>query len=77
MNVAQPAPARAPLHLLKPSEWTARYFAEGSQPAPPTVRKWMRSGAIPAVRIGGSWFVDENAWLAGGDDLVARVLGAR
>jgi hypothetical protein len=41
-----------------------------------TLRRWMQSGALPARKIGGSWFIDEHAWLAGGDDLVQRVLEA-
>ena len=39
-----------------------------------TLRRWIKKGAIPGKKIGGSMFIDEDAWLAGGDELVARVL---
>lgn len=63
-------------HLLTPAAWSERYFDESSRPPETTLRRWMQTGAVPARKIGGSWFVDERAWLAGGDDLVARVLAA-
>jgi hypothetical protein len=54
--------------------WAAKYFAEESRPPEATLRRWMQSNAIPAKKIGGSWFIDEHAWLAEGDGLVERVL---
>lgn len=74
MIATRTAQPRASIHLLRPTEWVARYFDEGSRPPAPTLRKWMQNGDIPARKIGGSWFVDETAWLAAGDELVARVL---
>ena len=62
--------------LLTPTAFAEKYFAEGSRPPEPTLRRWMQNGAVPAVKIGGSWFVDEHVWLSGGDDLVERVLKA-
>jgi hypothetical protein len=61
---------------MTPHEWSEKYFAEASRPPETTLRRWMQSGALPARKIGGSWFIDEHAWLAGGDDLVQRVLEA-
>lgn len=62
--------------LLTPSAWSEKYFAAGSAPPAPTLRRWMQDGAVPAVKIGGSWFIDEHAWLAGGNELVDRILRA-
>jgi hypothetical protein len=58
------------------ANWAEKYFSEDSRPPEPTVRRWMQSGKVPAKKIGGSWFIDEDAWLAGGDVLVERVLAA-
>ena len=60
--------------LLTPKAWREKYFAESSRPPETTLRRWMQDGAIPARKIGGSWFIDEDAWLAGGDDLAADEL---
>jgi len=62
------------MRLMTPSAWVRKHFAEDSFPAETTARNWLRNGAIPARKIGGSWFVDEHAWLADGDELVLRVL---
>jgi hypothetical protein len=62
------------MRLMQPHTWAAKYFAEGSRPPEATLRRWMRDQTIPALKIGGSWFVDEHAWLANGDELVQRVL---
>ena len=62
--------------LLTPSAWTTKYFAEGSRPAEVTVRKWVRTGVVPARKIGGNWYIDEVAWLAENDPLVEMVLKA-
>ena len=64
------------MHLVTPVVWSERYFDESSRPAETTLRRWMQTQAVPAVKIGGSWFIDEHAWLAGGDDLVQRVLSS-
>lgn len=64
------------MKLVDPAQFCARYFAPDSRPPESTLRRWLATGALPARKIGGSWFVDEDAWLAGGDDLVARVLKA-
>jgi hypothetical protein len=64
------------MRLLTPTAWVEKYFAEGSRPPETTLRRWMNSGAVPALKIGGSWFVDDDAWRAGGDELVQRVLEA-
>ncbi len=64
------------MHLITPTAWTEKYFAEGSRPPEATLRRWLRDGVLPSRKIGGSWFIDEQAWLADGDDLVRRVLEA-
>jgi hypothetical protein len=64
------------MKLLAAPAWTAKYFSEETRPAELTVIRWLRNGKIPGRKVGGTWFVDEHAWLAGGDDLVQRVLEA-
>lgn len=64
------------MKLMTPRAWAEKYFAEGSRPPEPTLRRWMQNGSVPARKIGGSWFIDEHAWLAEGDDLVLRILNA-
>lgn len=66
---------RPDVRLIKPEAWAEKHFVEGSRPSEATVGRWMREGKVPARKIGGSWFVDELAWLAGDDDLVQQVLG--
>lgn len=60
--------------LMTVREWRERYFSESSAPSELTVRRWLQSGEVPGRKIGGNWYVDDAAWLAGGDELVARVL---
>jgi hypothetical protein len=62
------------MRYMTPTAWCGKYFAEDSRPPEPTLRRWMQCGAVPARKIGGSWFVDEHAWLSNGDVLVERVL---
>jgi hypothetical protein len=31
---------------------------------------------VPGRKVGGTWYVDEHAWLADGDEQVRRVLNA-
>lgn len=64
------------MKLLKAADWTAKYFAEESRPAEITVMRWLRDGKIPGRKVGGTWYVDEHAWLADGDPLVQQVLEA-
>ena len=56
--------------------WVKKYFAEGTHPAEITVLRLLRNGDLPGRKVGGTWFVDEHAWLAGDDALVQRVLEA-
>lgn len=65
------------MHLMAPQQWAEKYFDESSRPAEVTLRRWLTDGKIPGRKIGGSWFVDEDAWRADGDDLVQRVLEGR
>ncbi|UYK82270.1 helix-turn-helix domain-containing protein [Xanthomonas sacchari] len=62
--------------LMTVHVWVGKYFAEGSAPTELTVRRWLLSGSLPGMKIGGTWYVDEHAWLAGGNELVLRVLEA-
>jgi len=64
------------MRLITAQIWLERYFEEGSRPADLTLQRWLRSGKVPGKKVGGSWYVDEHAWLAEGDDLVERVLKA-
>jgi len=64
------------MRLITAQIWLERYFEEGSRPADLTLQRWLRSGKISGKKVGGSWYVDEHAWLAEGDDLVERVLKA-
>lgn len=64
------------MRLQKPAVWAEKYFAEESRPAEITVLRWLRDAKIPGRKVGGTWYVDEHAWLAGDDDLVQRVLDA-
>lgn len=64
------------MRYMTPSAWAEKYFAEESRPPETTLRRWMQKGDVPAKKIGGSWFIDEHEWLAGGDALVERVLKA-
>lgn len=62
------------LRLMSIPKWLERHFEPGSAPDEVTVRRWLRDGKLPGRKVGGTWFVDEAAWLADGDELVARVL---
>lgn len=62
--------------LLTRQAWTIKYFADASRPADLTVLRWLRDGKLPGKKIGGTWYIDEHAWLADGDELVRRVLEA-
>ncbi len=64
------------MRYMTPMAWCGKYFSDGSQPPEATLRRWMQHGAVPAKKIGGSWFIDEHAWLSHGDELVERVLKA-
>lgn len=62
------------MRLITVNLWAQKYFDEASRPADITLMRWLRHGRIPGRKVGGSWFVDEHAWLADGDELVLRVL---
>lgn len=64
------------MRLMTIHAWIAKYFADGCSPTEITIRRWIQTGSLPGMKLGGKWFVDENAWLAGGNDLVLRVLEA-
>jgi len=60
--------------LIRADAWARKYFAPESRPAEITVMRWLRTGKVPGRKVGGTWYVDEHAWLADGDELVLRVL---
>lgn len=64
------------MKLMAAPVWREKYFEDASRPAEITVMRWLREGKIPGRKVGGSWFIDEHAWLAGDDPLVQRVLEA-
>lgn len=65
---------RTRMHLMTPQKWVEKYFDDGSRPSEMTVRRWLSTEKLPGRKIGGTWYVDEHAWLADGDELVLRVL---
>ncbi len=64
------------MKLMLAQKWAEKYFDEGSRPDPKLLGRWCRENRIPCLKVAGQWYVDEHAWLAGGDDLVASVLAA-
>ena len=64
------------MKLMLVHKWAEKYFDEDSRPDAQLIGRWCRNGKIPATKVVGQWYVDEHAWLAGGDDLVASVLAA-
>lgn len=64
------------MHLMTPQQWAEKYFADTSRPSEVTLRRWLNDGKVPGRKVGGTWYVDEHAWLADGDDLVRQVLDA-
>lgn len=65
------------MQLLTPADFCHKHFGPDSQPPETTLRKWLRDGVLPARKIGGRWYIDELAFLAGDDELVERVLKAQ
>lgn len=63
------------MRLVTVNVWRDRHFDEQSRPAELTVLRWLRDGKVPGRKVGGTWYIDEHAWLAGDDELVKRVLG--
>jgi hypothetical protein len=64
------------MHLMTPHQWAQKYFDPDSCPSEVTLRRWLTQGKIPGRKVGGSWYVDDHAWLADGDELVRQVLDA-
>ena len=62
------------MQFMTIDRWAEKYFSEDSRPPEATMRRWMQTGAVPARKIGGSWYVEVHAWLAAGNPLVERVL---
>jgi len=64
------------MKLMSVEAFRRKHFDPESAPMTNTIRRWLASGMLPGLQIGGLWYVDEERWLAGGDELVARVLQA-
>lgn len=64
------------MKLIAAAVWADRYFDPDSRPTELNIRRLLREGKLPGKKVGGSWFIDLDAWLADGDDLVQRVLEA-
>lgn len=64
------------MKLMLAHKWAEKYFDEDSRPDQKLIGRWCREGRLPCQKVVGQWYVDEHAWLAGGDDLVASVLAA-
>lgn len=62
------------MKLMPIPQWQRKYFAEGGAPDEVTVRRWLRTDQLPGRKLGGTWYIDEDQWLAAGDELVRRVL---
>ena len=46
------------------SQFRKAFFQEGSAPDPRTVRSWVEAGTLPGRSIGGSYYVDVEAFEA-------------
>ena len=68
------------MRLITIEQWRLKHFEENSRPAEITVLRWCRNfqrglqPGIPSKKVGGTWYIDEAAWLAEGDALVEQVL---
>ena len=62
------------MQLVTIEEWSTTNFSEKSRPPEFTVRRWLRDGVVPGEKIGKTWYVDQHAWIARDDSLVAKVL---
>jgi hypothetical protein len=38
------------------------------------VRRWLTIGKLLGRKVGDTWYVDEHAWLANGNERVLRML---
>lgn len=69
------------MKLVSIPEWSAKYFDESSRPDDMKCRRWLRDGKLPGRKVGGTWFIDLDAWQLESnefdtDQLVNRVLGS-
>lgn len=62
------------MRLMTPQHWAEKYFDESSRLSEATLRRWVSSGQVPGRKVSGSWYVDDHAWLADGDEPVLRAL---
>lgn len=65
------------MRLQTIEQWAGKYFDQASRPSERTLRRWLQDDKLPARKIGGTWYVDEDLWLADGDALVERVLSGK
>lgn len=64
------------MRLITVEQWLAKYFADGSHPSMQMIRRCLRNRSIPGRKVGGTWFINEFAWLAHGNERVAHILAA-
>lgn len=51
-----------------------RLFSPESAPHTHTVRRWIDQRRLPGKKIGGRYYIDDDAFTASGNPLVAKVL---
>ncbi len=68
-----------------PKQWAERLFEEESRPHPETIRRWIKSGALPSKKIGNRAYIEwdfERSGEKGGisstgnttaDEIIARI----
>jgi hypothetical protein len=59
--------------LIGVNEFLQR-FSKGSAPHAHTVRRWIDQRLLPGLKIGGRYYVDEDALFAMGNPIVEKVL---
>lgn len=61
------------MSFVSPQEFI-KQFSPDSAPSEHTVRRWIDQRTIPGRKIGGRYFVDEDAFFARGNPIVEKVL---
>jgi hypothetical protein len=64
------------MQLISAEQLILKIFEEKSRPSAAKLNRWMRTGARPARKVGGTWYNNEHVWLADGDEVVLSILGS-